>query len=342
MRQYLTEGWYPSGQPSPNDGYNPSAAVLKAMILNSGQHLEGVVDVTTKGMFRAIPAPPSFYQGYGLVRLNQILRLSTSDPKSLYVSPPVDPIVSSGPGNSICLTVPPNGEVKATLVWTDPSGNPASWHTLVNDLDLFLIEEGTSATIYGNPELYGRDGVGYPDSINNNEQLVYKNTGPTVAQVSLVVAVAVLSPGYTNQSYGLVAYGDFTVDSTRRCASQACPATPAALAATAGSDPATLAPWVVCNNKPCQHGVCDCGAADDDTHLGSAACAPTCPNNCSGVGECVGDKGAKRCVCDDGRFGHDCSKGACSGEVKITASTGSSRPCLTLIESQQAQVTAAA
>ena len=65
VRQYFTEGWYPTGQKNPSDGYSPSAALMRAMILTSGVDLLGTVDVTASGNFVPIPKSPSFYQGYG-------------------------------------------------------------------------------------------------------------------------------------------------------------------------------------------------------------------------------------------------------------------------------------
>ena len=38
VRQYLTEGWYPSGTPVPAHAFTPSAALLKAIAVNSGDN----------------------------------------------------------------------------------------------------------------------------------------------------------------------------------------------------------------------------------------------------------------------------------------------------------------
>src|SRR6185503_6625184 len=35
IRQYVTEGWYPTGAKVPANGFAPSAALLKAMAINS-------------------------------------------------------------------------------------------------------------------------------------------------------------------------------------------------------------------------------------------------------------------------------------------------------------------
>ena len=33
VRQYFTEGWYPSGTKTPSSAYTPSGALLKAVVL---------------------------------------------------------------------------------------------------------------------------------------------------------------------------------------------------------------------------------------------------------------------------------------------------------------------
>src|SRR5262249_50334538 len=38
IRQYLTEGWYPTGVKVPANGFTPSAAMIKAMVVNSGNN----------------------------------------------------------------------------------------------------------------------------------------------------------------------------------------------------------------------------------------------------------------------------------------------------------------
>uniref|UniRef100_A0A0C1NDC5 Peptidase S8/S53 domain-containing protein n=1 Tax=Tolypothrix bouteillei VB521301 TaxID=1479485 RepID=A0A0C1NDC5_9CYAN len=41
IRQYFTEGWYPSGSPTPADAIVPTGALLRSMLINAGQDMTG-------------------------------------------------------------------------------------------------------------------------------------------------------------------------------------------------------------------------------------------------------------------------------------------------------------
>src|SRR5205085_2302364 len=60
-RQYLTEGWYPTGTKVPANGFAPSGALLKAMLVNAGTNM-----VST---FNA----PDNNVGFGRVNLDSVL-----------------------------------------------------------------------------------------------------------------------------------------------------------------------------------------------------------------------------------------------------------------------------
>ena len=40
--EYLTKGYYPSGQPNPADSMQPMASLIKAIIINSGKRITGL------------------------------------------------------------------------------------------------------------------------------------------------------------------------------------------------------------------------------------------------------------------------------------------------------------
>ena len=69
--------------------------------------------------------------------------------------------------------------MRATLVWTDPPGNPAAGVKLVNDLDLVITNLDTGDVFYGNDipagsdynQTQGSNGVPNPDSVNNVENV---------------------------------------------------------------------------------------------------------------------------------------------------------------------------
>src|SRR5205807_7842803 len=41
VRQYYVDGWYPTGSKSATDGFTPSAALIKATIINSAREMTG-------------------------------------------------------------------------------------------------------------------------------------------------------------------------------------------------------------------------------------------------------------------------------------------------------------
>ncbi|MFZ5647010.1 MAG: S8 family serine peptidase, partial [Bacillota bacterium] len=93
---------------------------------------------------------------------------------------------------------------KATLAWTDPSGNTSSANALVNNLDL-LVTAPDGKTYSGNSFL--GDG---PDGINNVEQVYIKDPLPGEYMVKVIAASvpvsAVKNTPVSMQDYSLV-YG---------------------------------------------------------------------------------------------------------------------------------------
>jgi hypothetical protein len=61
VRQYFTEGWYPTGAPEPHNAFAPSGALLKSMLIDS------TIDMT------GISGYPSNQEGWGLVRLDNVM-----------------------------------------------------------------------------------------------------------------------------------------------------------------------------------------------------------------------------------------------------------------------------
>lgn len=66
------QGWYPSGEKG-NNPRIPSGALMKAMILNSGQHMGGTYRdlVALGGLGPEATAIPNIYEGYGRMQLDK-------------------------------------------------------------------------------------------------------------------------------------------------------------------------------------------------------------------------------------------------------------------------------
>ena len=69
ISQYLEEGYYPSGEPVAANGFVPSAATLKAMIVHSGRPLRGEGNPLFPRSFSS--PPPDNHQGFGTMNVEE-------------------------------------------------------------------------------------------------------------------------------------------------------------------------------------------------------------------------------------------------------------------------------
>ncbi|UCF67116.1 MAG: S8 family serine peptidase, partial [Acidobacteriota bacterium] len=193
VREYFTDGYYPTGAPQPLDVLAPSAALIRAALIASATPMENVA-----------AAPPSEDQGWGRILLDDVLYFP-ADHKRLFVTDPRDRFVSaSDEPDVITLELLDDAEpLRVALVWTDYPSTPAAAINLVNDLD--LEAESPSGTIYlGN---VFSDGISQPggsaDRLNNVEVLRIGSPEPGLWTIR-VRPHAIPQPA---QGYGLVATG---------------------------------------------------------------------------------------------------------------------------------------
>lgn len=202
--------------------------------------------------------------------------------------------------HTIRVDVAGGGKLKVTLTWTDPPGNPAAAHVLVNDLDLSVTEVSSGAVLIGNSGLYGTSG--YPDSTNNQEQVVLLNTADQTVAYDVRVQVVAQNARYVEQDFALVLSSDKTgMIVQNNYPTDTCPAD---------------GDGVQCSG----HGECDQGVCRCETGYVGANCAlASCPSNCSGHGECNTETG--RCECAALRFGPACEFGQCAGDMHMAIGT---------------------
>jgi hypothetical protein len=141
VRQYFTEGFWPPGAPSPTDARQPTAALVKAVLINGARNLTGRL-YERRGApvdFGPLLDAPSNVQGWGRVTLDDALEF-TGDARRLHVEEiPNAEGLATGERLTSTLSVSSAAEpLKATLVWTDAPGLPLSAGVLVDDLDLEL------------------------------------------------------------------------------------------------------------------------------------------------------------------------------------------------------------
>jgi subtilisin family serine protease len=153
--------------------YSPSAALVKAVLINGAVELKGQYQPSEAG------PSPNYSSGWGRVHLTEsVLTTTASDSAGCHEGAALED------GGSFAFTVPvtqAGATLKVTLVWTDP---PAP--KLQNDLQL-TVTLGTQ-TRAGNPGL---------NRTNNVEQVVWTNIPQGWANVRILARSLTHSPqGY--------------------------------------------------------------------------------------------------------------------------------------------------
>ena len=196
VRQYFTQGWYPTGEPSAQDAFTPSGALLKSVLI------AGSADVTDE------PGWPSSREGWGRVDLSGSLPIGSGSSSRLIVEQRWNndagpkPALATGGEHRISFTVEDASiPVRIVLAWHDAPGDFGSSDPVVNDLDLEVIgpgglvylgndiDESTGASIPGSS--------GAPDMRNTVEVVSLPSPLPGAYNVRIIgAAVQVGGQGY--------------------------------------------------------------------------------------------------------------------------------------------------
>lgn len=197
MRQYFVDGYYPSGAAIPSDGFTPSGALLKAMVLNS-----------TADMLSYGSTIPNSSEGWGRVVADSSVFLA-GDSRRLFVR---DVRNAGGMGTGGIVEIPlqvnsASEPLRVTLAWTEPPAAAGTAAPSTNNLDLEVM--APDATIYrGNVFSAGFSATGgAADTLNNVEQ-VFLNS-PAVGVWTLRVKATAVNVGL--QGFALVANADLSV-----------------------------------------------------------------------------------------------------------------------------------
>eukprot|EP00802_Teleaulax_amphioxeia_P001324 Tamp_01326.p1 GENE.Tamp_01326~~Tamp_01326.p1 ORF type:complete len:1819 (-),score=331.43 Tamp_01326:83-5314(-) len=149
VRQYLAQGFYPSGRRTSTDQLVPSAALLKAIIINSARSLsddgsskDAPCKTYAKGLLTQ-NCVPNYQEGFGRPNIASILPMAGRGLgiKQLWLADETNGFVASGWVHEYTFMVDMAGEkpiLDITLVWSDPPPLPGSEIALVNDLDLVV------------------------------------------------------------------------------------------------------------------------------------------------------------------------------------------------------------
>lgn len=151
---------------------NPSAALVKAMLLHSAEDL-------FPGQFGAVGADkgqeilvtrPNIEEGYGRVNLQNMTELGSRDSETHVIDAREG--VGQDQAVTYTLTVTQESNLYANLVWTDAPGSPNAAAALVNDLDLELM--------YPDGHIWKSE-----DHVNNVESLELSGLMPGIYQLTI-------------------------------------------------------------------------------------------------------------------------------------------------------------
>jgi len=238
-RQYFTDGYYPSGARSAPNGFNPSNALVKAIILNSGRNMTGR-RTASDGTNGASGPLPNFGQGWGRIALDDALYFM-GDRRELKVladiwngatasdsaRPAPNAAITTSETHAFQLTNVSTVEpLRITLVWSDPKAVAGASVALVNNLDLEVIDP-QGAVYRGNVNFanaYSQPANGGAFDNRNPVEAVYVQFPLPGTYTVRVIGANVPGNGQTQviaqpdnqpidsnrQGYALIATGNFT------------------------------------------------------------------------------------------------------------------------------------
>ncbi|CAG0936880.1 Serine protease AprX [Thermoflexales bacterium] len=176
-------------------GLVPSPAMVKALLINGASDMTGAANL------------PNNSEGWGRMNLNNVIY--TGVPSEYYDQQTV--LGATGETWQKTLTVAdPTKPVKVSLVWTDAAGAAGANPALVNNLNLTVVNSGS--TYQGNVFTGGWSSTGGSADTLNNIENVYLPSGTTGALQITIAAVNIAGDGIpynadtTDQDFALVVY----------------------------------------------------------------------------------------------------------------------------------------
>jgi hypothetical protein len=202
-RQFFADGWYPRGEKTAADAYNASGDVMKAVLLNGTNPMTNWPNNNT-GWGRGWLDGNLWFKdtmtgGDDSRRLRIFERTNASG-------------LETGDVNEYTIANVAAGiEFRATLTWFDPEADLSAASTLINNLDLEVVDP-TSTTYLGNQFSGGNSTAGgTADTKNTVEQVRF--TTPVAGSYTIRVKGTSVpgdgSSGSDRQGYALAVSGAF-------------------------------------------------------------------------------------------------------------------------------------
>jgi subtilisin family serine protease len=189
-RQYFLTGYYPTGRKRPQDALEPTAALVRAVLLAGADSMRSQRDVEEALTER----------GYGRLHLDRVLRLGDGAHKLMVINE--DYPLQTGETLTFTFNVAGGMPLDVALAWTDPPASPGAGWAQVNNLDLTLCKDGVR--MHGNAALMGLDGSNAePDDVNV-EEVVHLPMAPG-GRYTVTVSAPLVPMG--PQPFGLVISG---------------------------------------------------------------------------------------------------------------------------------------
>lgn len=275
VRQYFTDGFYPRGASTPADSYNPSGMMLKAVLLNGTNPVLGSNTTPNNQFFNG-----NYGWGRGWTDSNLWFTTTPSafgnDNRRMrmFERTNVSGLMTGDMQEYTIANVQAGQELRATLTWYDPEATGGAALTLVNNLDLEVVDP--SSTVYfGNVFTAGVSTSGGSADIRNTVEQ-FRMTAPAAGSYTFrVKATAVPGgsrPNTNRQGYALAVSGAFGLPDT-----PAFPA-PTSLGVTSTVNGASVAFSAAGGAQGFQlyraAGTCASAVAGDFRLVGSAATSP--------------------------------------------------------------------
>eukprot|EP00612_Vaucheria_litorea_P001755 CAMPEP_0171455352 /NCGR_PEP_ID=MMETSP0945-20130129/2283_1 /TAXON_ID=109269 /ORGANISM="Vaucheria litorea, Strain CCMP2940" /LENGTH=871 /DNA_ID=CAMNT_0011980579 /DNA_START=73 /DNA_END=2688 /DNA_ORIENTATION=+ len=168
VRQWFTDGYFPSGSPNKEDAFTPMGALLKAMLVNGAADMATQQLLPPNGVIDLSGSSPNIMSGFGRVQLNNNMLLSGNKAGEKYVFVDGDysdmPVLeASGDSKTYEFIVEEGASFRATMVYYDAPASELATVAIINDLDV-AVESPDGTIFYPN-------GLSAADKLNTVEQI---------------------------------------------------------------------------------------------------------------------------------------------------------------------------